>query len=196
MQIANKGFTLIELTITIFIISIITIGVSLSINKIGDNMANSTIEQEIFGDIKNFIIDKSLVTYNSGIVFTGGILIYNDKNGYLIGSFLDDNNGINYKFNYNKDLYDRYYFGFLTLDTATLTGILANTGSIINKNFNTGKIYKKLLIKDIDIKSFNTGALFEIDLNIFKKENSNLFKTLKIDNQVLIDDYLKFNLDI
>ncbi|MGE4443606.1 MAG: type II secretion system protein [Candidatus Altimarinota bacterium] len=195
MRRQKTGFTLIELSISVFILAIIIVGISFSIMKISQNFSDTTIKTDIFQDIKDFSFDTSLIQYNSGIIFTGGILLHNEKNGILIGSFLDNNQGYNYTFSYNPELYNKYYFGYFFLNQNMLSGVLNHHTNIEDLNYNNGKIYKKLIIKDLNILAYNDGDIFEIELNIFKRYMSNFAGKNKQEYFLKTEDYLKFNLN-
>lgn len=191
----TKWFTLIELNIVIIIVWIIIIWISISISKISKNIQDSKLNTNIFEDVREFWLDSSFLSYSSWITYSWWVLLYNNNNWVLIWSFLDNNLWYNYEFNFNKEVYNKNYFWMFYLDTKALTWVLNNTWSVFNLNFNKGKIYKKLLIKDIGIISYNTWSLYEINLEIFKRYKTNYFWENKIDLVIPKDDYLKFNLN-
>lgn len=195
MKIQKTWFTLIELSISVFILAIIIVGISFSIMKISQNFSDSAIKTDIFQDIKEFSFDTSLIQYNSWIIYTGWVLFYNEKSWILIGSFLDNHQWYNYTFWYNPELYNKYYLWYFFLNQNTLSGVLNNHTNITDLNYNNGKIYKKLMIKDIAILTYNSGEIFEINLDIFKKYVPNLTGKNKQEYFLKIDDYLKFNLN-
>lgn len=195
MKIQKTWFTLIELSISVFILTIIIVWISFSITKISDNFSDTTIKTDIFQEIKDFNFDISLFQYNSWVIFTGGLLLYNDKSWILIGSFLDKNNGYDYTFSYNPNLYDKNYFWYFVLSQNVLSWVLNNTTNIKTLTYNNGKIYKKLAIKDLAISKYNTGKIFEIDINIFKRYFSDMTGKNKGEYFLKPEDYLKFNLN-
>lgn len=195
MKQQKKWFTLVELTISIFIMSIIIIGISLSLIKISQNFSDTHFKTDIFQQVNEFHFDTAMFKYNSWIIFTGWILLYDDTKTkwFLIGSFVDKNNGYNYSFEYDQNEYNSYYFWYFLLDENALLEILNGTISIQDRVYNNGKIYKNLIIKDISISTYNSGTIFEIYLEIFKKYQDNFIGKKKTDIFLPDTEYVKFN---
>ena len=186
MNTKNEGFTLVELTISIFIFSTIIIWIL-------NNFENNNLKVNIYDQIKEFNFDTHILNnYSSWITYSWWILLYNNNFWILIWSFLDTELWRNYNFFYDRDYYKKYYFWYFILNTNTLSWILNNSLDIRNLKFNNWKIYDKLVIKDIEIKTYNTWSIFELNVNFFKKytQDYNWNK-----NNILIkkDDYLNFN---
>lgn len=193
MQNKTYAFTLIELTIAIFILSLVIVGISFSLVQISQNFSDTSIETDIFSDIKDFTFNTSIFQYNSWKIYTGGLLLYNDKNGAFIGSFEDNNNGYNYTFHYDEYFYSKSYLWYFYVEEKILSGILNENINVSDVFFNNGKIYNKLFIKDIFVDSYNTGAIFEINLNVLKKNVENIIGKKKEESFIPIDDFIKFN---
>ncbi len=193
MQNKTYAFTLIELTIAIFILSLVIVGISFSLVQISQNFSDTSIETDIFSDIKDFTFNTSIFQYNSWKIYTGGLLLYNDKNGVFIGSFEDNNNGYNYTFHYDEYFYSKSYLWYFYVEEKILSGILNENINVSDVFFNNGKIYNKLFIKDIFVDSYNTGAIFEINLNVLKKNVENIIGKKKDESFIPIDDFIKFN---
>lgn len=193
MKQGHFWFTLIELTISVFILSLIIVGISFSLIKISENFSDSTIKTDIFEQIKEVNMQTYMFQYYSWIIYTGGILLYNDKNALLIGSFLDENNGYNYKFSYNPEIYNPYYFWIFYLNSEMLTSLLSEDKNIEEFLFNNWKIYNKLILKDIDIFSYNDGEIFEVSMSVFKRYKDSLSGVMKSEQFFPVDDYILFN---
>lgn len=195
MKVKNDAFTLVELTISILIMSIVIIWISISLMKISDNFSDSTLKTDIFEQIKEFNYDTYNFNFDSWSIFTGWLLLYNQKNWVLIWSFIDEFWWFDYKLNYEDTVYKKYYFWFFLLNQNTLSWVLNDTINIYDLKFNNWKIYNKLIIKDFFINTYNSWNLKEININLFKKYNENLTWKLKQDIFVKKEDYLKFNFD-
>lgn len=196
MKKQKKWFTLIELSISILIISIIISWIYLSMSKILENMQNSTILTSIFEDINEFEIDNIFIDYSSWKTISWSILLFDEwkKSWVLIWWFLDENNWFNYKLNTDLSKYQKNYFWAFYLDENTLSWILNNPLTFGSLKFNKWKIYKKLLLKDIKINTLNQN-IFEVDLEIFKKELNEIFWQNKQDIFIKKDDFIKLNLN-
>ncbi|MDD5770055.1 MAG: type II secretion system protein, partial [Candidatus Gracilibacteria bacterium] len=66
----NNAFTLLEIMISMFILSIIIGGVTISFSKILDNFSSSNSESILFSDIKEFVADSILFKYSSGLILS------------------------------------------------------------------------------------------------------------------------------
>lgn len=196
MKKQKKWFTLIELSISILIISIIISWIYLSMSKILENMQNSTILTSIFEDINEFEIDNIFIDYSSWKTISWSILLFDEwkKSWVLIWWFLDENNWFDYKLNTDLSKYQKNYFWAFYLDWNTLSWILNNPLNFGSLKFNKWKIYKKLLLKDIKINTLNQN-IFEVDLEIFKKELNEIFWQNKQDIFIKKDDFIKLNLN-
>lgn len=193
MKYQLKGFTLIELSISVLILSIIILGISTSMIQVSKNFHESQIKTDIFLQIKELYYDTSLFSYNSGIVYTGWLLLYNDKKWLLLWSFQDKNDGYNYEFSYDEHIYQKSYLGYFLLDEMMLSGVLNDSAFLSWLLLNRGKIYDKLIIKDLWFILYNTGQLFEIQTEIFKKYDDTFSGDPKGDILIPGDNYIKFN---
>lgn len=193
MKYQLKGFTLIELSISVLILSIIILGISISMIQVSKNFHESQIKTDIFLKINELYYDTSLFSYNSGNVYTGWLLLYNDKKWLLLWGFQDKNDGYNYEFSYDKNTYQKSYLWYFLLDEMMLSGVLNDSTFLSWLLLNRGKIYDKLIIKDLSFILYNTGQLFEMQTEIFKKYDDTFSSTLKDDILIPVDNYIKFN---
>lgn len=193
MKYQLKGFTLIELSISVLILSIIILGISTSMIQVSKNFHESQIKTDIFLQIKELYYDTSLFSYNSGIVYTGWLLLYNDKKWLLLWSFQDKNDGYNYEFSYNENIYQKSCLWYFLLDEMMLSGVLNDSAFLSWLLFNRGKIYDKLIIKDLWFMLYNTGQIFEMQTEMFKKYDDTFSGMLKGDILIPVDNYIKFN---
>lgn len=182
-----------ELSISVLILSIIILGISTSMIQVSKNFHESQIKTDIFLQIKELYYDTSLFSYNSGIVYTGWLLLYNDKKWLLLWSFQDKNDGYNYEFSYDEHIYQKSYLGYFLLDEMMLSGILNDSAFLSWLLLNRGKIYDKLIIKDLWFMLYNTGQIFEIQTEIFKKYDDTFSGALKGSILIPGDNYIKFN---
>ncbi|MDD5770148.1 MAG: hypothetical protein PHE25_04205, partial [Candidatus Gracilibacteria bacterium] len=114
-------------------------------------------------------------------------------NGIIIGQFSFDNNSNGYKIfsgsTYSKD----NLFGYFYINKTALNNSLSNTGILFSQSFNSGKVFKNIILKDLNINSLNNSSIFEINLNTFK-----IFKDDFVGNKnnIIIpkDYYINFNL--
>lgn len=188
----KKGFTLIELTISILILSIIIIWISLSLIRIWNNLAQSSLEADIFTDIKEFNYDSYLFDYNSWKILSWALVLYNDKNWILIWSFLDKNNWFDFEINTDDSVYNPSYLWYFKIDENTLSWVL-NDSDLTTKKFNNWKIFRKVIFKDFFIKPLNSWKIFEIEVEIFKKYSDSYNEKNKSEIFIPIEKYLKFN---
>lgn len=186
-------FTLVELTIAMVILSIIIAGISISLVKVWENFNDNTVKTSIFSDIKDFNYDSYLFKYNSGMILTGGLLLYTDKRGILIGAFKDGYKWYDYQLDFKKDIFSKTYFWYFNIKTNVLTGILNEWVDISTLKFNDGKIFKNLVIKDFEVKTYNGGTIFELNFQVFKRYLDEYTAKLKKDIVITPDEYLKFN---
>lgn len=189
----KKGFTLIELTISILILSIIIIWISLSLIRIWNNLSQSTLESDIFMDIKEFNYDSYLFDYNSWKILSWALVLYNDKNWILIWSFLDKNNWFDFEINTDDSVYNPSYLWYFKIDENTLSWVLNDPIDLTTKKFNDWRIFRKVIFKSFSINNINSWKIFEIYLEVFKKYSINYTGKNKNDVFISSDDYLKFN---
>lgn len=193
IKILQKWFTLVELTISVLILSIIIIWISTAFMQISQNFSDSTYKTNIFEQIKEFNFDTNIFKYNTWIVYTWWILLYNNNNWLLIWSFLNENWWYDYIFDYNDDIYNEYLFWYFILNQNTLSWVLNSSLDINTLKYNNWKIYNKLIIKDLDIKQYNTEEIIEMNLEIFKNYNTILNEKNKSEEVIQKEDYIKFN---
>lgn len=165
----NKAFTLIELVISILIISIIVVGVSTLLIKISKNIQDGNIKNEIYFSLKEFHNDSYLFSYSSWKVLTWALLLYSSSWWYLIWGYEDINWWMNYKLSTDNDRYKKKYFWYFRIQANTLSWIINGNLNYSNTYFNDGVVYSKLLLNDFKVESYNSGTIFNIDLYILKK---------------------------
>ncbi len=194
MKYKKWWFTLIELTISILIISILILWISFSIVKVSKNLSYTMQEVNIFSQIKDFYIDSNFFLYNQGEILTGWILLHNNKYGILIGSFVDNFWWYNYSFRYNSQQYDKNLFWYFFIPPEMFSQYVWNPNYFYEVSFNDGKIFDNLFIQQMDLYSYNTGAIIRLELNIFR--NYSDYFQWKSRNEILVpkEDILKFNL--
>lgn len=186
-------FTLVELTIATVILGIIIGGISISLVKVWENFSDNILKTTIFSDIKDFNYDSYLFKYNSGIILTWGLLLYTDKRAILIGTFKDGYKGYDYQLDFKKDTFSKTYFWYFNIKTNILTGILNEWVDVSTLKFNDGKIFKNLVIKDFEVKTYNWWSIFELQFQVFKRYLDEYTGKLKKDIVIKPDEYLKFN---
>ncbi len=189
----KKWFTLIELTISILILSIIIIWISLSLTRIWYNLNQSTLEADIFMDVKEFNYDSYLFDYSSWKILSWALLLYNSSDWVLVWNFLDRNNWFDYEINTWSLVYNKAYLWYFKIDKDTLSWVLNNTIDLTTKKFNNWKIFRKVIFKDFVIKSLNLGKMFEVDAEVFKKYSDDYTGKNKSDIFIPLDEYLNFN---
>lgn len=191
----KKAFTFIELTISIFILTIIIVWISVSLVNISKNFFDSNLKIDIFSQVKDFTFNTYFLNYNSWIILTWGILLYDDKKWVLIWSFLDEFWWYDYKFNYDQLKYDKNLFWYFYINENTLSWILNENIDINNLKFNDWKIYNKLIIKDIFIKKYDNLDLYDLEINFFKNYIDDFKWKIKKDLFLQKEEYLKFNIN-
>lgn len=168
----KKWFTLIELSVSMLIVSLVIFWVSTSLIKLSNNITDNNLKTEIFTQLKEFNYDSYLFNYNSWKILSGGLLLYWNNWWILIGSFSDENNWYNYKYNTWFTNYSKKYFWYFKVKTNVFSWILNDSINYSTTFFNDWKIFNKVLVKDIKLSSYNTWWVFELNLDIIKKYNS------------------------
>ncbi len=191
----KKAFTFVELTISIFILTIIIVWISVSLVNISKNFFDSNLKIDIFSQVKDFTFNTYFLNYNSWIILTWGILLYDDKKWVLIWSFLDEFWWYDYKLNYDQLKYDKNFFWYFYINENTLSWILNENIDINNLKFNDWKIYNKLIIKDIFIKKYDNLDLYDLEINFFKNYIDDFKWKIKKDLFLQKEEYLKFNIN-
>lgn len=193
-----KWFTLIELTISIFIMIVVIVWLSFTMVSISNDFKNSQLQINLFQDAKDFMIDNFNITYSTWIVLTwtwkyDTLLLYNTKWWIVIWAFLDNDLWYDYVLNSDKTIYSKTNLWYFSVWTWVLNTILTNTWWIYNLKFNTWKLYKKLLINDFSVKSYNTWSLFELNLWAITELKPNFIWVIKSSLPINSKDIIKLN---
>lgn len=194
----NLWFTVLELIISIAILSSIVFIISFFLINIWKTIENSTWESIIYEDLSNFLIDNYNFHYSSWMIITNTwkfpvLLKYNNWGNWIIFWIFSDNwNWYNFTLSSNDSLYNRKYLWYFFLNKASLDSIFLSPTLIYNLKFNNWKIFKNIILKDLSINYLNW--IYDFNLNIIKKfiEN-NLWTSSK---NILNDDVLKLNINL
>lgn len=190
-------FTLVEMSISLLIISMIILWISVSLWNIIDSFKQTNMETNIFNDINDFIVDWQLFSYNSWIIIwkSNSLLLFDKKNNWVII----------WNFNYSDDLW--WYkiwtwkiyskdnlFWYFYIPKNTLSWVLINTWTLFWQVFNNWKVFDNLITKSFNITTLNSWSIFELNLEFFKDIN-NKFMWEPMTTLVNKDEYLKLNIN-
>lgn len=189
MKRTNKWFTLIELTLSILILSIIVWGISVSLMKVSQNFATMNKKIFIYNDVQDFLLDTAFVDFNSWHILSGGILLYWENGGVIIWDFLDVNNG-GYQLHYNDEKYQKSSLWYFLVGSWVLNNLIW-WNLDYNPIFKRWKIYPKIPLKNTSFSQ--SWTLFDINLEIFLDESLFIWKN-KSNTFVPQDDFIKINL--
>lgn len=191
-------FSLIELTISIFVMIIIIIWLSYTIVWISEDFKKNQMQINTYQDVKDFLFDSYSLSYSTGLLLKNTnkydtAVLYNSKWWILLWVFDDNELWYDYKLNNDKTIYkfsNLWYFKFWTW---VLKTILENTWSIYDLKFNDWKIYKNLIINDFIINSYNTWSIYEANLSIIPDLKPNFIWELKQNLQIDFREIIKLN---
>ncbi len=191
-------FSLIELTISIFVMIIIIIWLSYTIVWISEDFKKNQMQINTYQDVKDFLFDSYSLSYSTGLLLKttnkyDTAVLYNSKWWILLWVFDDNELWYDYKLNNDKTIYkfsNLWYFKFWTW---VLNSILTNTWSIYDLKFNDWKIYKNLIINDFIINSYNTWSIYEANLSIIPDLKPNFIWELKQNLQIDFREIIKLN---
>lgn len=191
-------FSLIELTISIFVMIIIIIWLSYTIVWISEDFKKNQMQINTYQDVKDFLFDSYSLSYSTGLLLKNTnkydtAVLYNSKWWILLWVFDDNELWYDYKLNNDKTIYkfsNLWYFKFWTW---VLNSILTNTWSIYDLKFNDWKIYKNLIINDFIINSYNTWSIYEANLSIIPDLKPNFIWELKQNLQIDFREIIKLN---
>ena len=191
-------FSLIELTISIFVMIIIIIWLSYTIVWISEDFKKNQMQINTYQDVKDFLFDSYSLSYSTGLLLKNTnkydtAVLYNSKWWILLWVFDDNELWYDYKLNNDKTIYkfsNLWYFKFWTW---VLNSILTNTWSIYDLKFNDWKIYKNLVINDFIINSYNTWSIYEANLSIIPDLKPNFIWELKQNLQIDFREIIKLN---
>jgi len=198
---SNKAFSLTEVLVATFIWAIILWFISIFLWDILDNMSKS--KKEIKALTTYFDFSNKLVNYKD-IYNTWSIFIDNDTASwsdlFIMKNSLGDSwilfwvvNLTNYKIDLDNSTYKNTWIGFRYLSSDDINNIDNDQNLVYSLLFQKSNVYSDLNIKDMQIASYNSGSLF--DMNLFVNvdyQNSlewELWKNLPKDN------LFKFNLN-
>lgn len=198
---SNKAFSLTEVLVATFIWAIILWFISIFLWDILDNMSKS--KKEIKALTTYFDFSNKLVNYKD-IYNTWSIFIDNDTASwsdlFIMKNSLGDSwilfwvvNLTNYKIDLDNSTYKNTWIGFRYLSSDDINNIDNDQNLVYSLLFQKSNVYSDLNIKDMQITSYNSGSLF--DMNLFVNvdyQNSlewELWKNLPKDN------LFKFNLN-
>lgn len=191
-------FSLIELTISIFVMIIIIIWLSYTIVWISEDFKKNQMQINTYQDVKDFLFDSYSLSYSTGLLLKNTnkydtAVLYNSKWWILLWVFDDNELWYDYKLNNDKTIYkfsNLWYFKFWTW---VLKTILDDTWSIYDLKFNDWKIYKNLIINDFIINSYNTWSIYEANLSIIPDLKPNFIWELKQNLQIDFREIIKLN---
>lgn len=191
-------FSLIELTISIFVMIIIIIWLSYTIVWISEDFKKNQMQINTYQDVKDFLFDSYSLSYSTGLLLKNTnkydtAVLYNSKWWILLWVFDDNELWYDYKLNNDKTIYkfsNLWYFKFWTWVLKTIS---ENTWSIYDLKFNDWKIYKNLIINDFIINSYNTWSIYEANLSIIPDLKPNFIWELKQNLQIDFREIIKLN---
>lgn len=170
----KKWFTLIELVISVSIISILTIWIWWFLVKISDNFYNNSNDLNIYNEIITFQNDITKLNLTWWILIKwdenhfDSIIFKNTYNSWwLIISIFDKNtslidNQITNSKNYNN--YHNLWYFFID----DYLYIASNTWSIYSSSFNRWQIFPKTNIYDFNITEFD-NKIYKLNIKTIKK---------------------------
>lgn len=171
----NKWFTIVEIMIYTFILTIILIPMFSFITDIFDTINQTQEKNEIevslwefenaFLSYVNQYSEKSIIEWSwSDILFLKNI---NNSKWLLLWNISRDN----MKLDSNKNIYWEKSIWLYNLSSNQINDILNNSWSVYNLEFFKDKLYN-FYVKDIDIQKFNSWTIINVDINIIKSFNN------------------------
>lgn len=191
-------FTLLELLVSITILSFIVFIISFFLINISKTVETSTWESIIYEDLSNFLIDNYNFHYLSWMIITNSwkfpvLLKYNSWwNWILFWVFSDNPNWYNFSLSNNDSIYNKKYLGYFFLNQSSLNSVLSSPTSIYNLKFNNWKVFKNIILKDFTINYISW--VYDFNLSVIKNfKDDNLWTSLK---NIISDDILKLNINL
>ncbi len=188
----NKWLTLVELLISISILTMIIVWIWVSMSLISDNLSKWNIDIEIYNDANIFISESYLFRYNSWIILSWALLLYDDKHWIVLWAFDYNKDNYDFKLAATWALYSKQVFWYFNIEENTLSWILNNTISLYDLAYNNWKVFNNLIAKKSDIVRYNTWTLFSFNLDIFRWTYDK-YEWLSKTTFIPKDDYIKLN---
>lgn len=194
----KKWFTLIELIISISIVSIIIIGIWWVLIKMNQNFYESNYYINTYKEIIEIQNDIMKNPYYSGYILSwswyNSLLLENTYNSWWILIWVFDKNMdfIDYKITNNNDIIRYNNLWYFYISETVLNDIKNTPANIKNYTFNKWKIFSNINIANFEIIKYDDN-IFEIKIEIFKNINKYLWKDRNT-IQIVNDDILKTNL--
>lgn len=171
----KKAFTLSEIIVSIFISSIILSFLFIFLNDSLSSVTLSRNKSQIIWEFNDFNIKlKDLkINYSSWTIISNNTLILkNNTNTKWVMVWIVDLE--DYKITSDFGIYWKTFLWYRDLSDTELSLINTNSSTINNLLFQKDKIFQNIHLKSININSFNSWSIFEIELNInpfFQQEN-------------------------
>lgn len=186
----KKWFTLVELIVSVSIISILSIVIWWFLSQISKNFYDNSNDLQIYSNIINFQNQITKNDFNSWIVikninYYDSLVLKNSFNsGWIIIWIFDKNSSMidnELKEKTSATLPSLWYF---FIDDYFY--ILNNTWSIYTGTFNKWETFPNLNISNFEVKEYNTWTIFDLNIKVNKNKKTNI--------PLKKEDILEFNL--
>ena len=203
MKYSKYWFTLVEIVVSISILTMIITIVSLSLSKIYQSIHSSTQTSQVFENIQSVFIEKYktqeysswiVVAYSSG--FSALILYEPNGKGVLYWVFDYASNMQDYKLSKVNLTYDKRYFWSFDLSAAQVMQILADPNTLPTRKFNNWRIFENMLVNNFTISSLVINNLYVLDLELFRSIPGMIEGKKKTDYSIDAENFIKIRLNL
>ena len=197
-----KGFTLVELVVSISILMIVVWIVWITLINVSDSIKNTSIDKNIFDDVNDFLANSYNFNYSSWKIITwtwynDALFLYNLWIWWVVVWSFDNKNNSNnnYTISINDWKYNKKYFWYFFINKDKIVSFLNDNSRFFSQKFNDGKIYNNIILKNITFSQWN-NYLFYISMEIFREFLADY--SWQLIDKILIpqDNYIKINLNL
>ncbi|MDD5769566.1 MAG: prepilin-type N-terminal cleavage/methylation domain-containing protein [Candidatus Gracilibacteria bacterium] len=173
----NKGFTILELVISVFIITLLMSGMTIMFDILGTGYKTIKLRANAYSELESYEnkLENAKFTFNKNILIAGNIFFNNDKGFSLIAlTTQDESNGIlfgvydtiekNIKYG-NISTYSNYSPFYININNSDINLIKSDLNNFIS-NINTGSLiyYSKINLLKFGYSDIPSSDKSKIDL--------------------------------
>ncbi len=174
MKIWKIGFTLVEIVVSLFIMTLVMGIVGISIVQMNQSIYTANLDVKKYEQIQEFLLETPKISqFSAGDILSvwdfWALFLYNPwGKGMILWVFDDNISWYNYKLAFSGSLFAKRHFWYFSLSEAQVTQILWNPNILTSLSLNTWKVFSSLLVSDFSLQELDDPGVYQIDMSIFR----------------------------
>ena len=141
MKICKTGFTLVEIVVSLFIMTLVMSIVGISIIQMNQSIYTANLDVKKYEQMNEFILETPKISqfqsWDILSVWDFWVLFFYNSwgKGVILGVFDENTLGYNYQLSLSKTLFAKRYFWYFSLTPSQVTQVLWDPNSLTSMSF-------------------------------------------------------------